>query len=72
VTAQAALSAPPATTRSRQGGRVRAGILALSAVGATINCLDRTAPGIAAPTPGADLGINAVLTGAAFSAFSRK
>jgi ACS family D-galactonate transporter-like MFS transporter len=70
VTAQAALSTPPTTTRSRQRTRVRFGVLALLAVGTMINYLDRTVLGIAAPTLRTDLGIDAAVTGVVFSAFS--
>lgn len=70
MTAEAAFSTPPTTTRSRQRSRVRFGVLALLAVGTMINYLDRTVLGIAAPTLRTDLGIDAAVMGVVFSAFS--
>ncbi|GGF42085.1 MFS transporter [Aliidongia dinghuensis] len=45
-------------------------ILALIAIGTTINYLDRSVVGIAAPTMSRELGLNAALMGVIFSAFS--
>lgn len=58
--------APAVQARSR----TRFMILALIAGGTTINYLDRSVMGIAAPSISADLGLNAAMMGLIFSAFS--
>jgi len=50
--------------------RARFGILGLLVVGTTINYLDRSVAGIAAPSMSHDLGLNPALLGVIFSAFS--
>ncbi|KAB0503818.1 MFS transporter [Pseudomonas moorei] len=58
----------PATQTART--RTRFMILALISGGTMINYLDRSVMGIAAPSISADLGLNAVMMGLIFSAFS--
>ncbi|WP_233829498.1 MFS transporter [Paraburkholderia sp. ZP32-5] len=50
--------------------RARFGILALLAIGTTINYLDRSVAGIAAPAMSHELGLTPALMGVIFSAFS--
>ena len=64
----AATLACPATQTART--RTRFMILALISGGTMINYLDRSVMGIAAPSISADLGLNAVMMGLIFSAFS--
>jgi len=67
VTAPSTSASPEA---KRRPSRVRFVILALLAVGTTINYLDRTVLGIAAPVLTKELGIRAAVMGIVFSAFS--
>ena len=64
----------PATTppgiAATQPTRARFVILTLIAIGTTINYLDRSVVGIAAPSMTAELGLSAALMGVIFSAFS--
>ena len=64
----AATLACPATQTTRT--RTRFVILALISGGTMINYLDRSVVGIAAPSMSDDLGLNAVMMGVIFSAFS--
>ncbi|MCA8093451.1 MFS transporter [Burkholderia anthina] len=59
-----------AAAKSARRTRSRFGILALLAIGTTINYLDRSVAGIAAPGMSHDLGLTPVLMGVIFSAFS--
>jgi ACS family D-galactonate transporter-like MFS transporter len=65
--AAATLACPAAQTART---RTRFMILALISGGTMINYLDRSVMGIAAPSISADLGLNAVMMGLVFSAFS--
>ena len=65
--AAATLACPAAQTART---RTRFMILALISGGTMINYLDRSVMGIAAPSISADLGLNAVMMGLIFSAFS--
>lgn len=65
--AAATLACPVAQTART---RTRFMILALISGGTMINYLDRSVMGIAAPSISADLGLNAVMMGLIFSAFS--
>lgn len=58
------------TTQDRRPTRARFVVLALLAVGTMINYLDRTVLGIAAPELTRELGLDAVVMGLVFSAFS--
>ena len=62
-------AAPPGTASMRPT-KARFVILALIAIGTTINYLDRSVVGIAAPSMTAELGLSAALMGVIFSAFS--
>lgn len=66
---QSGVAAPDVATTARRT-RARFGILALLAVGTTINYLDRSVAGIAAPSMSHELGLNPALMGVIFSAFS--
>ena len=57
-------------TASSRRSKARFVILALVAVGTTINYLDRSVMGVAAPSLSADLGFSAAVMGIVFSAFS--
>ena len=57
-------------TVSSRRSKARFVILALVAVGTTINYLDRSVMGVAAPSLSADLGFSAAVMGIVFSAFS--
>lgn len=59
-----------ATAATARPTRVRFIILALLTVGTMINYLDRTVISVAAPSMSAELGLNAVVMGLVFSAFS--
>jgi ACS family D-galactonate transporter-like MFS transporter len=57
-------------TASSRRSKARFVILSLVTVGTTINYLDRSVMGVAAPSLSADLGFSAALMGIVFSAFS--
>ena len=57
-------------TASPRRSKARFVILALVTVGTTINYLDRSVMGVAAPSLSADLGFSAAVMGIVFSAFS--
>jgi MFS transporter, ACS family, D-galactonate transporter len=61
---------PMSDASAKHRTRSRFGILALLAAGTTINYLDRSVAGIAAPSMSHDLGLNPALMGVIFSAFS--
>ena len=69
-TSQTAASAAAPVSSKERPTRIRFGMLALIATGTLINYLDRTILGIAAPALTHDLGINPVMMGLVFSAFS--
>ena len=59
-----------ALTQSLRRSKARFTILALVTLGTTINYLDRSVMGVAAPSLSADLGLSAAVMGIVFSAFS--